>query len=430
MDHNIYSKKEVVNAYGLSRDIPSEVLSDYCKKIIVATSPRKLCDVGFGKGSTIIPFSMNSNVEVVGVDSSEKMSDYVKEELSSRELKAEIITADACLLPSLVKNIDILHMKAVTHIPENPYSFLTEISNAILDEGYFVIGKEYSQPEDNLENIQKYGELNKEDIILKDFYDMYFKLRKDKGKPFITPDMPAGDYDEAEKHLISGGFITEKEISSITWTKEITFLEIIEAIEKGTFTVFSKGLSKDERAFYAREMKEYCLDHNYDLGKIRPYKSQLKAIILRKRKQKTLITKKIEIDMAHRLPNHEGKCKNLHGHRYVIEVGVEGDVILGEERNDEGMVIDFGELKKILGRVIDEPFDHSLTLYDKDEFKNVFDELRKSGQNINYVSFVPTAENLAKYWFELLSPMLLDKKIKLKFVRVWETPTSTATYEN
>jgi len=143
-----------------------------------------------------------------------------------------------------------------------------------------------------------------------------------------------------------------------------------------------------------------------------------------------LITKKIEIDMGHRVPNHKSKCRNLHGHRYVIEVGVDGEIITENGSPAEGMVIDFGDLKEVMMDTLDKLFDHSFTIYQKDEFCNVFEELKAKGQKINFVTFIPTAENLAKHWFELLQPKLVERKIKIKFVRVWETPTSTATYEN
>tara|TARA_Y100000034_G_scaffold131519_1_gene192425 strand:- start:1028 stop:1465 length:438 start_codon:yes stop_codon:yes gene_type:complete len=141
-----------------------------------------------------------------------------------------------------------------------------------------------------------------------------------------------------------------------------------------------------------------------------------------------LITKKIEIDMGHRVPNHKSKCRNLHGHRYVIEVAVDGEIMVEKGISNEGMVIDFGDLKKIILENIDEVFDHSLTLHNEDKFKPIFDKLVENGQKINYVNFIPTAENLAKHWFGLLKPKLVQRKIKLKFVRVWETPTTTATY--
>ena len=64
-----------------------------------------------------------------------------------------------------------------------------------------------------------------------------------------------------------------------------------------------------------------------------------------------LITKQIEIDMAHRVPNHKSKCHNLHGHRYKIEVGVDDKLITRKGSSSEGMVIDFGDLKDIkIGR--------------------------------------------------------------------------------
>ena len=118
-----------------------------------------------------------------------------------------------------------------------------------------------------------------------------------------------------------------------------------------------------------------------------------------------LITKQIEIDMGHRVPNHKSKCRNLHGHRYKIEVGVDD-------------------------KIIDVKFDHGFVMYDKDEIEPLFRVLKKSQEmKIVFVPFIPTAENLAKYWYELIKPRLKRKKIKIKFVRVFETPTSTATYE-
>lgn len=141
-----------------------------------------------------------------------------------------------------------------------------------------------------------------------------------------------------------------------------------------------------------------------------------------------LITKFIEIDMGHRVPNHKSKCRNLHGHRYKIEVGVDDKVISTPGSSDEGMVIDFSDLKQIMMEEIDAKFDHSFTMYDEDEFVIGFIALEEQGQKINFVPFVPTAENLAKHWYEIIKPKLEERKIKIKHVRVWETPSSTATY--
>jgi 6-pyruvoyltetrahydropterin/6-carboxytetrahydropterin synthase len=143
-----------------------------------------------------------------------------------------------------------------------------------------------------------------------------------------------------------------------------------------------------------------------------------------------LITKEIEIDMAHRVPNHKSKCQNLHGHRYKIEVGVDDKIIDTKGSSDEGMVIDFGDLKQIMMEEIDQKFDHNGIFY-KDDTNRVSLELISTEQpkDILFVDFIPTAENLAKYWYELLEPRLKERGIKIKHLKVWETPTSTAIYQ-
>lgn len=142
-----------------------------------------------------------------------------------------------------------------------------------------------------------------------------------------------------------------------------------------------------------------------------------------------LVSRKIEIDMGHRVPNHKSKCKNFHGHRYVIEAGVDDKVITTKGVSDEGMVIDFGDLKEVLVNVIDERFDHGFVMYNEDEFVMEFDAFCRSGQKIIFVPFIPTVENLAKHWYELIKLRLEEKNIKIKYLKVWETPNSFAVYE-
>lgn len=142
-----------------------------------------------------------------------------------------------------------------------------------------------------------------------------------------------------------------------------------------------------------------------------------------------LVTKYIEIDMAHRVPNHKSKCSNLHGHRYKVEVGVDDKVITTEGSSDEGMVIDFGDLKEVMMETIDAQYDHSGIFYSQD--KNL-EELKKISEEQNkpftFVDFIPTAERLAQYWYEEIEPKLKERGVKIEFVRVYETPTSTAVY--
>lgn len=139
-----------------------------------------------------------------------------------------------------------------------------------------------------------------------------------------------------------------------------------------------------------------------------------------------IITKQIEIDMGHRVPNHKSKCKTPHGHRYKIEVGIDDFKNLTPGASDEGMVVDYSDLKEILMEVIDKPYDHSGVFYNQDPKREAIEEFYEgSPKEPIFVSFIPTAENLAQWWF-----ILLKKQLKnINYVTVWETPTSTATYK-
>jgi 6-pyruvoyltetrahydropterin/6-carboxytetrahydropterin synthase len=143
-----------------------------------------------------------------------------------------------------------------------------------------------------------------------------------------------------------------------------------------------------------------------------------------------LITKSIEIDMGHRVPNHYGKCRNLHGHRYKIEVGVDDKVITKRLDSSEGMVIDFSILKEVMMHEIDSVFDHGFVMAMSDDYRNTFHNFAAvDQQKIIFVDFIPTAENLAKHWYEIMREALLRHSIRISHVTVWETPTSTATYK-
>lgn len=140
-----------------------------------------------------------------------------------------------------------------------------------------------------------------------------------------------------------------------------------------------------------------------------------------------LITKTIEIDMGHRVPMHLTKCRNLHGHRWVFEVGVNDKIITTPFAPNEGMVIDFGDLKKIMMEEIDKELDHGFMMYEKDEMADAFATIKKRyDQKIIFVPFVPTSENVSKYIFSKLLARLTEVGIKLHHVKVWETPSSTA----
>ena len=142
------------------------------------------------------------------------------------------------------------------------------------------------------------------------------------------------------------------------------------------------------------------------------------------------VTKAIEIDMGHAVTNHKSKCKHLHGHRYKIIATVDDRV--QDEGSSDGMVIDFSDLKEAMMVAIDSPFDHAFVIWDQDPRAIGLQEAHRLWHNdigkFHLLTFVPTAENLAKRWFELLNSRLLPKKILLYQIEVYETPTSSAIY--
>jgi len=145
-----------------------------------------------------------------------------------------------------------------------------------------------------------------------------------------------------------------------------------------------------------------------------------------------LITKEIEIDMAHRVPFHKSKCRNLHWHRYKIEVWVDDKIIDTHWAADQGMVIDFSDLKEIMMTEIDEKFDHWSVFYKHDLYVSLLKDMialwDQKPEKMHYVDFIPTAENLCKHWYGLIEWPLKDRWIAIAHVKIWETPTSTAIY--
>jgi len=112
-----------------------------------------------------------------------------------------------------------------------------------------------------------------------------------------------------------------------------------------------------------------------------------------------------------------------------VVVGVDDKVITTSGASDEGMVIDFSNLKEIMMQEIDEKLDHGFMMWDNDPFKPLFETMKfNEEQKIIFVPFVPTAENIAKYLFDIMQRKLFARDIAIKYVEIYETPTSTAKY--
>ena len=132
-------------------------------------------------------------------------------------------------------------------------------------------------------------------------------------------------------------------------------------------------------------------------------------------------TRRLEFDAAHRVMRHESKCKYLHGHRYVVEA-----TFAAEALDSVGRVIDFGSVKEILGGWIDEHWDHTAILHEDDR-KLGEAVIGHTKQEIYYLPYNPTAENLAAYLLETVCPRLFKGKgIRCVHVRVHETPNCYA----
>lgn len=127
-------------------------------------------------------------------------------------------------------------------------------------------------------------------------------------------------------------------------------------------------------------------------------------------------------DSAHFLKGYSGKCSNIHGHRWIIEVEISGESLRqhGEKR---GMLIDFSDLKKCVKALADE-FDHCLIIEQNSLKENTLNALKGERFKIIELEFRPTAENFAYCFYNRLKTQL-----PVSCVTVYETPNNSASYK-
>ena len=140
------------------------------------------------------------------------------------------------------------------------------------------------------------------------------------------------------------------------------------------------------------------------------------------------ITTRLEFDAGHRIPHHKSSCKNLHGHRYAIEITIKGEVITDESNSDFGMVMDFKDAKELIKKTIVEEWDHSFIVHRDDTVVLKFLDSLDNHKTVVF-PLIPTAENMA---------LVAMKKLKISFndefgtlikpfkVRLYETPNNWA----
>ena len=140
------------------------------------------------------------------------------------------------------------------------------------------------------------------------------------------------------------------------------------------------------------------------------------------------ITTRLEFDAGHRIPQHKSSCKNLHGHRYAIEVTIKGEVVSDKSNSEFGMVMDFKDAKELIKKTIVEEWDHSFIVYKDDAVVLKFLETLDDHKTVVF-PLVPTAENMALVAMDKLK-ISFNKEfgslIKPFKVRLYETPNNWA----
>ena len=139
------------------------------------------------------------------------------------------------------------------------------------------------------------------------------------------------------------------------------------------------------------------------------------------------ITKQFSFETGHALFGYDGKCKNVHGHSYKLAVTVIGEPISDRQDVKLGMVIDFGDLKKIVKQEIVDRFDHATVFNGKTPHVELARELKTRGHDVILVDYQPTSENMIMDFAERIKKRL-PEHIQLFSLRLQETETSYAEW--
>lgn len=132
------------------------------------------------------------------------------------------------------------------------------------------------------------------------------------------------------------------------------------------------------------------------------------------------ISKEFRWEMGHRIPLHQGPCRNVHGHSYRMFVELEGEPL------DTGMIMDFSDLNLLIKPILEE-FDHSFLCSEDD--KELIEFLKKMGLKHTIVKYYATVENICTDLFERIKKKIIEKNcsnIKRLTIRIHETPNAYA----
>ena len=141
-----------------------------------------------------------------------------------------------------------------------------------------------------------------------------------------------------------------------------------------------------------------------------------------------LISSKLEFDAGHRIPSHNSHCRHLHGHRYAIEITLSGNIITDEGIANQGMIMDYSEVKRIAKDTLINKWDHAFLVYSGDIQVLKFLQSIKDHKTV-ILDKPPTAENLALIAFDILDHAYIDNyenNLRLEKIRLYETPNCWA----
>lgn len=139
------------------------------------------------------------------------------------------------------------------------------------------------------------------------------------------------------------------------------------------------------------------------------------------------ITKQFNFETGHALYGYDGKCKNVHGHSYKLFVTVIGQPIADMNNVKFGMVIDFGDLKKIVKEEIVDLFDHATVFNKNTPHAELAMELQKRGHHVILVDYQPTSEMMVIDFAQKIKDRL-PKQVQLHSIKLQETETSSAEW--
>ncbi|MBS9461406.1 6-carboxytetrahydropterin synthase [Flagellimonas sp. 389] len=142
---------------------------------------------------------------------------------------------------------------------------------------------------------------------------------------------------------------------------------------------------------------------------------------------KIRITKQFSFETGHALYGYDGKCRNVHGHSYKLSVTVIGTPITDTAHVKLGMVVDFGDLKKIVKEEIVDKFDHATVFNKNTPHVELAKELSERGHNVILADYQPTSENMVIDFAEKIKKRL-PEDVRLHAVKLQETETSFAEW--